>query len=98
MFYFIDAWLITAGTNAGVVKEVGEAINTYRYKHQKHGLDIPCIGICSWNLTAGCEQLTVSTQRSKMHRLNVSNNTAKALKIPLRPRSSTSDLVRMSLF
>ncbi|CAF1637673.1 unnamed protein product, partial [Adineta ricciae] len=47
------AWLITAGTNAGVVKEVGEALNNYRYKNEKHGLDVPCIGIGSWGYTAG---------------------------------------------
>ncbi|CAF4895084.1 unnamed protein product, partial [Rotaria sp. Silwood2] len=34
-----NAWLITAGTNAGVVKEVGEALNKYRYKKRKNGLD-----------------------------------------------------------
>ncbi|UJR27965.1 hypothetical protein I4U23_009223 [Adineta vaga] len=56
-----NAWLITAGTNAGVVKEVGEALNNYRYKNQKHGLDIPCIGIGSWGYTAGNEQLDDKT-------------------------------------
>ena len=54
----IDAWLITAGTNAGVVKEVGEALNNYRYKNEKHGLDVPCIGIGSWGYTAGNELLS----------------------------------------
>lgn len=53
----LDAWLITAGTNAGVVKEVGEALNNYRYKNRKHGVDVPCIGIGSWGYTAGKEQL-----------------------------------------
>ncbi|CAF4288157.1 unnamed protein product, partial [Rotaria sp. Silwood2] len=52
-----NAWLITAGTNAGVVKEVGEALNKYRYKNRKNGVDIPCIGIASWGYTAGNEQL-----------------------------------------
>ncbi|CAF4293921.1 unnamed protein product, partial [Rotaria sordida] len=35
-----NAWLITAGTNAGVVKEVGEALNKYRYKNRKNDVDI----------------------------------------------------------
>ncbi|CAF1297531.1 unnamed protein product, partial [Didymodactylos carnosus] len=48
-----NAWIITAGTNIGVVKEVGEALNNYRYKNKKQGLDVPCIGICSWGYTAG---------------------------------------------
>ncbi|CAF3362365.1 unnamed protein product [Rotaria sp. Silwood1] len=52
-----NAWLITAGTNAGVVKEVGEALNNYRYKNRKHGLNIPTIGIASWGYTAGNDQL-----------------------------------------
>ncbi|CAF3929782.1 unnamed protein product [Rotaria sp. Silwood2] len=52
-----NAWLITAGTNAGVVKEVGEALNNYRYKNKKHGRDVPCIGIGSWGYTAGNDQL-----------------------------------------
>ncbi len=55
--YFLDAWIITQGTNAGVVKEVGEALNKYRYTNQKDGLDIPCIGIASWGYTAGKDQL-----------------------------------------
>ena len=57
-FECIDAWLITAGTNTGVVKEVGEALNNFRYKNEKHALDVPCIGIGSWGYTAGKEQLT----------------------------------------
>ncbi|UJR11714.1 hypothetical protein I4U23_015895 [Adineta vaga] len=52
-----NAWLITAGTNAGVVKVVGEALNNYRYKNRKQGLDVPCIGIGTWKYTAGNEQL-----------------------------------------
>ncbi|CAF3607748.1 unnamed protein product [Rotaria sp. Silwood1] len=52
-----NAWLITAGTNTGVVKEVGEALNKYRYKNRKNGVDVPCIGIGSWGYTTGNEQL-----------------------------------------
>ncbi|CAF4050025.1 unnamed protein product [Rotaria sordida] len=78
-----NAWLITAGTNAGVVKEVGEALNKYRYKNRKNGVDVPCIGIGSWGYTTGNEQLdcqstTFSTDASTTkeippsirHRLN----------------------------
>jgi hypothetical protein len=36
---------------------VGEALNNYRYKNQKHGLDVPCIGIGSWGYTTGNEML-----------------------------------------
>lgn len=54
---FLDAWLITAGTDAGIMREVGRALNNYRYKNDKKGLDITCIGIASWDYTAGTEQL-----------------------------------------
>ena len=42
------------------MKEVGEAISNYRYRNRKHGLDVPCIGICTWEYTAGSEQLSTS--------------------------------------
>ncbi|CAF1027358.1 unnamed protein product [Adineta ricciae] len=48
----------TTSTNVGVVKEVGEAISNYRYRNRKHGLDVPCIGICTWEYTSGSEQLS----------------------------------------
>ncbi|CAF3743491.1 unnamed protein product [Rotaria sp. Silwood1] len=62
-----NAWLITAGTNAGVVKEVGEALNKYRYKKRKNGIDIPCIGITSWGYTAGNEQIDYQPTTSFTH-------------------------------
>jgi hypothetical protein len=40
-----------------VIKEVGKALNNYRYKNRKHALEVPCIGIGSWKHTAGVEQL-----------------------------------------
>ena len=65
-----DAWLITAGTNAGVVKEVGEALSNYRYKNHKQGFDVPCIGIGSWGYTAGNEQLEGQPIASKNRTAN----------------------------
>ena len=58
--------MITTGTNAGVIKIVGEALNNYRYKNHKHGLDVPCIGIGSWKYTAGNEQLENLPMKSSM--------------------------------
>ncbi|CAF1201233.1 unnamed protein product [Rotaria sordida] len=55
-----NAWIITTGTNAGVVQEVGEALNNYRYIGNKQGLDIPCIGIASWNYIADNSQLEIT--------------------------------------
>lgn len=59
-----DAWLITSGTNTGIVKEVGQALNNYRYKSHKHGLEVPCIGIGNWQCTAGREQLEIAMTTS----------------------------------
>lgn len=53
--------MLTGGRNFGVVKEVGKALNNYRYKNRKHGLDVPCIGVCTWEYTAGTEQLEIPT-------------------------------------
>ena len=68
----VDAWLITAGTNAGVVKEVGEALNKYRYKNQTDGVNIPCIGIGSWGYTAEKQQLDRSVPR--LNSIHVNNS------------------------
>jgi hypothetical protein len=57
--------LITAGTNTGVVKEVGEALSNYRYKNRKQGLDVTCIGVGSWGYTAANEQLEMSCNLSR---------------------------------
>lgn len=62
----VDAWLITGGRNVGVVKEVGKALKNYRYKNRKHGLHIPCIGVCTWEYTAGSEQLDIPIKDSML--------------------------------
>ena len=49
--------------NSGVIKEVGEALNNDRYKNLKHGLEIPCIGVASWQYTSGVEQLSIPMER-----------------------------------
>ena len=49
------------------MKEVGEALNKYRYKNQTKGLDIPCIGIASWGYTAGKEQLERPLSNADVH-------------------------------
>ncbi|CAF1313817.1 unnamed protein product [Didymodactylos carnosus] len=52
-----DAWIITGGTNSGVMKEVGDAIDKYRYKNTKKRSEIPCIAISSWHYTTDVEDL-----------------------------------------
>jgi len=97
MHLFIDAWLITGGTNAGVVKEVGEALNHYRYKNLQHGLDVPCIGICSWQYTAGNEQLEIKTVKSSMINDNDTYTTAEPSKPRRRSRTGSIHVVRLNL-
>ncbi len=97
MYFFIDAWLITAGTNVGVVKEVGEALNNYRYKSRKHGLDVPCIGICTWEYTAGSEQLENPTMEFPMANDNDINRTNESSKPSRRSRTGSFQRVRLNL-
>ncbi len=92
--FLIDAWLITGGTNAGVVKEVGEALNNYRYKSRKHGLDVPCIGICTWQYIAGIEQLENPTMESALSNDDVMNRTTVSSKFGRRRRIGSTQSVR----
>jgi hypothetical protein len=94
IYFFIDAWLITSGTNVGVVKEVGEALNNYRYKNHKHGLDVPCIGICTWEYTAGSEQLENLEIEFPMSNDNDMDRTTDSSKTTRRPRGGSIQLVR----
>ncbi|CAF1486573.1 unnamed protein product [Didymodactylos carnosus] len=48
-----DAWIFTGGTNAGIMKEVGDAINRCRYRNTKTPAKIPVIGICGWKYITG---------------------------------------------
>ncbi|CAF4941330.1 unnamed protein product, partial [Rotaria sp. Silwood1] len=72
-----NAWIITAGINAGVVKEVGEALSKYRYKNQKDGIDIPCIGIASWDYIAGKDQLDQSISKTSNNHNTIVNTPSK---------------------
>ncbi|CAF1289243.1 unnamed protein product, partial [Didymodactylos carnosus] len=42
-----NAWVTTAGLNRAKVQWVGEALTNDTY-----GVDVPCIGFCSWGYTA----------------------------------------------
>jgi hypothetical protein len=97
MYLFTDAWIITGGMNAGVVKEVGEAINNYRYKSHKHGLDVPCIGICTWEYTAGSEQLESPTRESPLTNDDDMDRTGDPSKAIRYRRSSNLQSVRLNL-
>ncbi|CAF4208823.1 unnamed protein product [Rotaria sordida] len=86
-----NAWLITAGTDAGVVKEVGEALNKYRYKNRKNDVDVPCIGIGSWGYTTENEQLDCQSTT-----FSTDANTTKEISPSMRHRlSKITHSVRM---
>lgn len=53
------------------MKEVGQALNKYRYKNGIDGVDIPCIGIASWGYTAGKEQLERSMSTGSESATNI---------------------------
>ncbi len=96
IYLFVDAWLITAGTNVGVVKAVGEALNNYRYKTHKHGLDVPCIGICTWEYTAGSEQLEDQPKESTMTNDNSTVGTVVPIKFRRRSWIGSTAVVRLT--
>ncbi|CAF1400728.1 unnamed protein product [Rotaria sordida] len=48
-----NAWIFTGGTYSGVMKEVGNALNIWRYQGTKTAFNIPCIGIVNWHATTG---------------------------------------------
>jgi hypothetical protein len=83
------------------VKEVGEALNNYRYKNQKYGLDVVCIGIGSWGYTAGKEQLDdqphpsfISTSNNKSTRSfgrHNHNHTVHAVRMVSKTNSSNTN-------
>lgn len=45
-----NAWLVTGGTDTGVMKLVGEAVREYQ-------ANVPCIGVTAWGAVHGREQL-----------------------------------------
>ncbi|CAF1045650.1 unnamed protein product, partial [Didymodactylos carnosus] len=59
-----DAWIITSGTNSGVMKEVGDAVDNYRYEITKRLKSIACIGITSWYFITDYEQLQSEWERA----------------------------------
>jgi hypothetical protein len=46
-----NAWIITGGTDTGVMKLVGEAVRDYQAA-------VPCIGVSTWGVVNGREQMS----------------------------------------
>ncbi|CAF2618853.1 unnamed protein product [Rotaria sp. Silwood2] len=60
LYLWIDAWVFTGGTYAGVMKDVGEAFEKWIYKSSsvdKTHTRVPVIGIASWYYTTNYKQL-----------------------------------------
>ena len=51
-----DAWIITGGTDAGVMKYVGEAVGTH-LKAQGRGSRVVTIGVATWGIVMGKKDL-----------------------------------------
>lgn len=73
-----------------MIKEVGQALNKYRYKNRKNGLDIPCIGVASWGYTTGKEQL----QRSSSIGSESAATTTSTKRFRLNPGIDAAQLVK----
>ena len=50
-----NAWLVTGGTHAGIMKTVGEAVTKYRLANQSRSLT--CLGITAWGVVNRREEL-----------------------------------------
>ncbi|CAH1797586.1 unnamed protein product, partial [Owenia fusiformis] len=62
------AWLITGGSNVGVMRAVGEAVEaaqTKQWVDNKRLKDVHCIGIASWGYTANNDQLFLNEKDNK---------------------------------
>lgn len=77
-----------------MVKEVGQALKSYRYKSHKHGVEVPCIGICTWKNTAGTEQLENSIVESPNSYSIDMDIQDKSIRFSRRHRTDSIQLVR----
>ncbi|XP_072020326.1 transient receptor potential cation channel subfamily M member-like 2 [Amphiura filiformis] len=60
-----DAWIITGGTNVGVMKYTGEAVN----KHQDTtGKDVTTIGIATWGVIKECHRNTLNRTEEEINK------------------------------
>lgn len=77
-----------------MAKEVGQALKYYRYKNHRHGLEVPCIGICTWENTAGTEQLeNPKVESPNIHSIDM-NIASESISYSRRRRTNSIQLVR----
>ena len=55
--YFVDAWIVTGGTNAGVMQLVGGAVKNYMDTHGAVEKEIVALGIVPWGVVHDKEKL-----------------------------------------
>ena len=55
--YIIDAWIVTGGTNAGVMQFVGEAIKEHAVTQGSMEKEIVALGIAPWGVVRNKESL-----------------------------------------
>lgn len=80
-----------------MAKEVGQALKNYRYKNHRHGLEVPCIGICTWEYIAGTEQLQNPLVESpNIYSIDM-DIASESIKFSRRRRTNSIQLVRSNL-
>ena len=65
----LDAWIITGGTNAGVMKYVGTAVSDYDQAKRREGTEnIVTIGVATWGtlLKDHKDELKKSVEKAKV--------------------------------
>ena len=66
-----NAWIVTGGTDTGVMKLVGEAVRDYQ-------ADVPCIGVATWGAVHGREILAANHGRDEFFIKTKANDTSGA--------------------
>ncbi|CAF4396515.1 unnamed protein product [Rotaria socialis] len=86
-----DAWIFTAGTHSGIIKEVGDAFDKCRYKNANAFLKLPCIGICSWFATTDYKQLESPSTYSEEDKSKISEQPNTIDKVNIEKSSERSE-------
>lgn len=61
---FVDAWIVTGGTNTGVMEIVGDAVHDYMLQMGVSGRRIVVLGIATWGFVANKASLVVNEVRT----------------------------------
>ena len=62
---WLGAWIVTGGTNAGIMKLCGEAVHDYILAHGERDNSVVTIGVATWGIITNRKQL-ISGSGSKV--------------------------------